>query len=52
MSGDDDGIARSAIRRGVKLASLPLGLAGRATKGLGLRIGGTSSADISAQLNA
>ena len=52
MSGDDDGIARSAIRRGVKLASLPLGLAGRATKGLGRRIGGTSSADVSAQLNA
>jgi predicted unusual protein kinase regulating ubiquinone biosynthesis (AarF/ABC1/UbiB family) len=49
---DQDGIARSTIRRGVKLASLPLGLAGRATKGLGLRIGGTSSADVSAQLSA
>jgi predicted unusual protein kinase regulating ubiquinone biosynthesis (AarF/ABC1/UbiB family) len=52
MSGDQDGIARSTIRRGVKLAGLPLGLAGRATKGLGRRIGGTSSAEVSAQLSA
>ncbi|GAA3621117.1 ABC1 kinase family protein [Microlunatus ginsengisoli] len=52
MSGDSDGIARSSIRRGVKLAGLPLGLAGRATKGLGRRIGGTSADEVSAQLNA
>jgi predicted unusual protein kinase regulating ubiquinone biosynthesis (AarF/ABC1/UbiB family) len=50
MSGDEDGIARSALRRGAKLASLPLGFAGRATLGLGKRLGGSSSADISAQM--
>jgi predicted unusual protein kinase regulating ubiquinone biosynthesis (AarF/ABC1/UbiB family) len=49
MSGDD-GIARSALRRGAKLASLPLGLAGRATVGLGMRLGGLPSAEVSAQL--
>src|SRR3954451_3622611 len=52
MSGDSDGIARSTVRRGAKLATLPLGLAGRATLGLGRRIGGASSADVSAKLNA
>src|SRR3954454_23120902 len=52
MSDDQDGIARSTLRRSVKLASLPLGLAGRATVGLGRRLGGSSSTDVSAQLSA
>ncbi|HET9650327.1 MAG TPA: AarF/ABC1/UbiB kinase family protein [Microlunatus sp.] len=52
MSGDQDGIARSTIRRGVKLATLPLGLAGRATRGLGRRIGGSTSAEVQAQISA
>lgn len=52
MSDEGDGIARSTLRRGAKLASLPLGLAGRATLGLGRRIGGKPAADVSAQLQA
>lgn len=43
-------ITRSAIRRGAKLASLPLGFAGRATLGLGKRIGGTSAETVTAQM--
>ena len=38
--------------RTVKLASLPLGVAGRATLGLGKRITGKSSADVTAELQA
>ncbi|HZZ97350.1 MAG TPA: AarF/UbiB family protein [Jatrophihabitantaceae bacterium] len=38
--------------RTVKLASLPLGVAGRATLGLGKRITGKSSAEVSAELQA
>jgi predicted unusual protein kinase regulating ubiquinone biosynthesis (AarF/ABC1/UbiB family) len=38
--------------RTVKLASLPLGVAGRATLGLGKRITGKSAADVSAELQA
>ena len=35
----DPSLARSAFRRGARLASLPLGFAGRATLGLGKRLG-------------
>jgi predicted unusual protein kinase regulating ubiquinone biosynthesis (AarF/ABC1/UbiB family) len=38
--------------RTAKLASLPLGVAGRATLGLGKRITGKSSADVTAELQA
>jgi predicted unusual protein kinase regulating ubiquinone biosynthesis (AarF/ABC1/UbiB family) len=38
--------------RTVKLASLPLGVAGRATLGLGKRITGKSAADVTAELQA
>jgi predicted unusual protein kinase regulating ubiquinone biosynthesis (AarF/ABC1/UbiB family) len=38
--------------RTAKLASLPLGVAGRATLGLGKRITGKSSADVSAEMQA
>ena len=37
---DRSSLARSSLRRGARLASLPLGFAGRATLGLGKRIGG------------
>jgi predicted unusual protein kinase regulating ubiquinone biosynthesis (AarF/ABC1/UbiB family) len=50
MSDDQDPLARSALRRGARLASLPLGAAGRATLGLGKRIGGTPAEQVSAQL--
>ena len=43
MAEDRDSLARSAFRRGARLASLPLGFAGRATIGLGKRLGGTSA---------
>ena len=45
-----DSIARSAFRRGAKLASLPLGFAGRATLGLGKRIGGTPAEQVTLQM--
>lgn len=53
MSSDDsvpDSMARSAIRRGARLASLPLGYAGRRTVGLGKRIGGSSAEAVSEQM--
>ena len=43
MAEDRDSLARSAFRRGARLASLPLGFAGRATIGLGKRLGGSSA---------
>ena len=46
----DDSMARSAFRRGARLASLPLGYAGRRTVGLGKRIGGSSAESVSAQM--
>ena len=46
----DGSIARSALRRGAKLASLPLGFAGRATLGLGKRIGGAPAEQVSQQM--
>ena len=51
MSNDDrDPLVRSSLRRGARLASLPLGAAGRATVGLGRRIGGQSAEQVSAHL--
>ena len=51
MSNDDrDPLVRSSLRRGARLASLPLGFAGRATVGLGRRIGGASADQVGAQL--
>ena len=50
MSDDDDSLARSAFRRGARLASLPLGFAGRATLGLGKRLGGASAEQVSEQM--
>jgi predicted unusual protein kinase regulating ubiquinone biosynthesis (AarF/ABC1/UbiB family) len=51
MNDDDrDPLIRTSFRRGARLASLPLGLAGRATVGLGKRIGGASAEQVSGQL--
>jgi predicted unusual protein kinase regulating ubiquinone biosynthesis (AarF/ABC1/UbiB family) len=50
MSSDRDSLARSAIRRGAKLATLPLGFAGRATLGLGKRMGGAPAEAVTAQM--
>src|SRR6187200_2773988 len=47
---DGSSLARSAFRRGAKLASLPLGFAGRATLGLGKRLGGTPAEQVSEQM--
>src|SRR5262249_24386774 len=48
-SGVSD-IPRRAVPRPAKLAGLPLGLAGRATVGLGKRLGGRSSEEITLEL--
>lgn len=45
-----DSLARSAFRRGARLASLPLGFAGRATLGLGKRIGGSSAEAVTEEM--
>jgi predicted unusual protein kinase regulating ubiquinone biosynthesis (AarF/ABC1/UbiB family) len=45
-------IPRWAISRGAKLASLPLGVAGRATIGLGKRIGGRPAEIVATELQA
>jgi predicted unusual protein kinase regulating ubiquinone biosynthesis (AarF/ABC1/UbiB family) len=45
-------IPRWAISRGAKLASLPLGVAGRATIGLGKRIGGRPAELVASELQA
>jgi len=50
MSDDQDPMARSGLKRSARLASLPLGFAGRATLGLGRRIGGASAEDVNADL--
>jgi predicted unusual protein kinase regulating ubiquinone biosynthesis (AarF/ABC1/UbiB family) len=47
---DGNSLARSAFRRGARLASLPLGFAGRATLGLGRRLGGAPADEVSEQL--
>src|SRR5829696_6184333 len=49
MTGVDD-IPRWALTRTAKLASLPLGIAGRATLGLGKRIGGSSAELVAREL--
>lgn len=46
----DTGLARSGFRRSARLASLPLGFAGRATLGLGRRLGGAPAEQVSEQL--
>jgi predicted unusual protein kinase regulating ubiquinone biosynthesis (AarF/ABC1/UbiB family) len=50
MVAEDDSLARSAFRRGARLASLPLGFAGRATVGLGKRLGGASAEQVNEQM--
>jgi len=45
-------IPRRAVTRGAKLASLPIGVAGRATLGLGKRIGGKPAEAVAAELQA
>lgn len=43
-------LPRKAVTRTARLAALPLGIAGRATLGLGKRIGGRSAEDVTAEL--
>jgi predicted unusual protein kinase regulating ubiquinone biosynthesis (AarF/ABC1/UbiB family) len=43
-------IPRRAVARTARLASLPLGVAGRATLGLGKRLGGRSAEDVAVEL--
>ncbi|WP_116951237.1 ABC1 kinase family protein [Jiangella endophytica] len=43
-------LPRNAVNRAFKLASLPLGLAGRATLGLGKRLSGASAESVSADV--
>jgi predicted unusual protein kinase regulating ubiquinone biosynthesis (AarF/ABC1/UbiB family) len=50
MAEDRDTLARSAFRRGARLASLPLGFAGRATLGLGKRLGGAQPDVVNEQM--
>ncbi len=50
VGSDRDPLARGGFRRGARLASLPLGFAGRATLGLGRRIGGAPAEQVSEQL--
>src|SRR5437868_2744363 len=49
MVGVSD-LPRRAMTRTAKLASLPLGVAGRATLGLGLRLGGRPAELVAAEL--
>ncbi|WP_369124127.1 ABC1 kinase family protein [Jiangella anatolica] len=48
--GDVSDLPRNAVNRAFKLASLPLGLAGRATLGLGKRLSGASAESVSADV--
>src|SRR5690349_2911382 len=53
--GDDGGVPelpRRAVTRTAKLATLPIGLAGRATLGLGKRIGGRPAELVASELQA
>ena len=50
MTDGRDSLARSAFRRGTRLATLPLGFAGRATLGLGKRIGGAPAEAVTAEM--
>lgn len=45
-------IPRGGIGRGLRLASLPVSLAGRQALGLGRRLGGASAEDVAAQVQA
>ncbi|MFN2625084.1 MAG: ABC1 kinase family protein [Mycobacteriales bacterium] len=45
-----DGLRTGALARGAKLAGLPLGLAGRATLGLGRRLGGRPAEIVATEL--
>jgi predicted unusual protein kinase regulating ubiquinone biosynthesis (AarF/ABC1/UbiB family) len=45
-------IPKRAVTRGVKLAALPIGVAGRATLGIGKRIGGRPAELVAAELQA
>lgn len=45
-------IPRGAVSRTARLAALPLGAAGRATLGIGKRLSGASSEEVSAELQA
>ena len=51
-NGGVSDIPRWAFSRGAKLASLPLGVAGRATVGLGKRIGGRPAEIVAGELQA
>lgn len=51
-SDSDPHVSGSAFKRGSRLLSFPLGVAGRATKGLGLRLTGSNAETINAQLRA
>jgi len=45
-------LPRKAFARGARLASLPIGLAGRTAAGLGRRVGGASADEVAAQVQA
>lgn len=47
---DAEYVPDSALRRGSRLLSLPLGAAGRGARGIGRRLGGQPAAEVSAQL--
>ncbi len=49
-SGPRTEIPQRGVARSARLASLPLGIAGRATVGLGKRLSGRSSEDVTAEL--
>jgi hypothetical protein len=54
-SGDNDPVSdlpRSAVVRAARLASLPVGIAGRAAWGLGKRVGGKPAEIVAAELQA
>lgn len=48
--GPGEELARSAIGRGARLMSIPLGLAGRRTAGLGRRLGGADAGELSEEM--
>ena len=52
MSDDGPVMPRGSVSRTARLASLPLGAAGRATLGLGKRLSGRPADDIAAELQA
>jgi predicted unusual protein kinase regulating ubiquinone biosynthesis (AarF/ABC1/UbiB family) len=51
-NGGVSDIPRKAVTRAAKLASLPMGYAGRAAWGLGKRVGGASAEAVAAELQA